>query len=109
MTRLAVFVPTDETLREEIWKGSGVVGSLVGDTGRLRLDYEGNRELYESFDTRVERAADRHLWEGPDGVGYPTSAMAYVDPETVEQVGWWYVEERRLEVTEPDLLRRWRS
>lgn len=109
MTRLPVFVPTDERLREAIWKGSGVVGSFVAGTDRLRLDFEGDRELYESFEERVRRATDRHLWEGPDGQGYPTSAMAYADPDSVMQVGWWYVEERRLEVTEPDVLRDWKS
>lgn len=107
MTRLAVFVPRDETLREEIWAGSGIVGSPAGETRRLRLDFEGDRQLYESFEDRVQRAAERHLWEGPDGQGYPTSAMAYADPEAVERIGWWYADEEELEVTAPETLARW--
>lgn len=108
MSRLAVYVPTDEQLRDEIWKGSGIVGSPVGETERLRLDFEGSREVFEAYEERVQRAAERHLWDGGDGQqGYPTSAMAYVDPDAVVQVGWWQMEKEQLDITEPDLLSAW--
>lgn len=107
MTRIAVFIPTDERLRDKIWTGSGIVGSFFGGTKRLRLDFEGDRQLYESFEDRVRRAAERHLWEGSDGQRYPTSAMAYADPEAVERIGWWYADEEELEVTAPETLAPW--
>lgn len=107
MIRLAVYVPKDNKLREEIWRGSGIVGSPVGQTARLRLDYEGDRDVFEAYEDRVRRAAERHLWEGPTGEGYPTSAMAYADRDAVVQVGWWRVDEEELDVTEADLLAAW--
>lgn len=108
MSRLAVYVPTDEQLQEKIADGSGIVGSEVSEIGRLRLDFEGNQELYDSYEARVQRAAERHLWDGPDGQrGYPTSAMAYADPDAVAQVGWWTPDTKSLEVTDPSTLTAW--
>lgn len=107
MGRLKVFVPREPELRAKIWKGSGIVGSRVGETGRLRLDFEGDRDVFPTFEDRVQRAADRHTWEGPLGQGYPTSAMAYADPEAVLAVGWWNTEENRLEVERPEVLTDW--
>jgi hypothetical protein len=108
MTRLDVYVPVDGKLCDEIWDGAGIVGSPVGATERLRLDYEGDREVYERYEDRGRRAAERHLWVGPGGQqGYPTSAMAYADPEAVVKVGWWDPDEAKLEVTESDVLANW--
>lgn len=108
MARLTVYVPRAPELQEEIWEGSGVVGSPVGDTGKLRLDFEGDREVFPTYEDRVRRAAERHTWEGPSGQqGYPTSAVAYADPDAVMAVGWWDTEARRLEVEKPGVLADW--
>lgn len=108
MTRLQIFVPVAPELRERIWDGSGIVGSTVKDTGRLRLDFEGDEDTYSTFEERVRRAAERHLWEGPGGKkGYPSSAVAYADPGAVKQVGWWDDRDGSVEVTDPALLAKW--
>lgn len=108
MTRLAVYVPADKRLRGEIWKGSGIVGSPVEGTRRLRLDFEGDVEAFPSIESRVRRAAERHLWEDQYGTrGYPTSAMAYASREAVARVGWWNVKTKSLEVTDPTRLAKW--
>lgn len=107
---LTVYVPAPGTrLREEIiWDGSGVVGSEVGGSGRLRIDYEGDDDLFPTFGTRVRRAAERHTWEGPDGKsGYPTSACAYVSPEEVIAVGSYRPEEGQLDVTDRAAVEEW--
>lgn len=107
MTRLKVFVPVQDELRRRIWRGSGIVGSLVGDTERLRLDFEGDDGRYPTLEERIQRAAERHLWIGPEGQRYPTSAMAYVNPEGVLQVGWWDVDLRELELMRHEAIEAW--
>lgn len=103
-----VYVPTSSSeLRERVWAGSGIVGSEVSDTGRLRLDYEGDTEMYPSYAERVRRAAERHCWEGPEERGYPTSACAYVDPEQVLLVGRYVEEDERVVVTDEEALTAW--
>lgn len=105
--RLKVFVPVASKLCERIWTGSGVVGSLVGETGRLRVDFEGDDNRFPTIEARVERAAERHLWRGPDGQRYPTSAMAYVDPDGVFEVGRWKVEAEEPGLTDPEEMMAW--
>lgn len=107
--KLAVYVPApDSELIGEVWEGSGIVGSLVGDTGRLRLDYEGDRTIYPSFSDRVQRAAERHQASRPGGSqGYPTRASAHVDPSQVIEVGRWDPVEGELTVTDPNRLKDW--
>lgn len=109
MNRLTVFVPQNPELREKIWKGSGIVGSVVssGETDRLRLDFEGNQGVFPSFRERVQRAAERHTWEERSGQGYPSSAVAYTDRQAVEAVGWWDCEDQQLEIEKPKVLSRW--
>lgn len=106
---LGVFVPAPGSkLAEEVWKGSGIVGSPVGDTGRLRLDYEGNGDVYPSYADRVERAAERHHAVRPGGgQGYPTRASAYVDRDEVVEVGRWDPVERELTVTDAERVSTW--
>lgn len=108
---LSVYVPKEGTeLREHIAQGSGIVGSPYGDTGRLRLDYEGNLhglpEL-ERFADRVARAAERHTWETAEGKGYPTSACAYTDPNQVVKVGEFVPEDGRVKVSDEESLAGW--
>lgn len=106
---LGVFVPAaDSKLAQEVWKGSGVVGSPVGKTGRLRLDYEGDDDIYPSYADRVERAAERHQVARPGGgQGYPTRASAYVDRDEVIEVGRWNPVERELTVTDTERVSTW--
>lgn len=110
MNTLAVYVPTEDSeLRDEIRPGSGIVGSEYGDTGRLRVDYEGDIEMYNSFEDRLKRAAERHTWERPDGRrGYPTSACAYVDPSEVIQVGEYDLDAEELRVSDEERISSWR-
>lgn len=105
---LAVYVPAPGSeLRETIWRGSGIVGSPAGETGRLRLDFEGDDERYPSFAARVRRAAERHLWSDGAGTGYPTRACAYADANEVVPVGTYAPEADLLTVDDPDTLRDW--
>lgn len=103
-----VYVPAPGTsLREQVWPGSGVVGSEVGDTGRLRLDYEGDPELYPTYVERVRRATERHCWQGPSGRGFPTRACAHADPDQVVRVGQYDPDEGRILVTNEEALAAW--
>lgn len=104
-----VFVPAPGSdIRDRVWKGSGIVGSEVGDTGRLRIDYEGDSEIYSAYADRVQRAAERHQAERRGGgQGYPTRASAYVGPDQLLEVGRWNPNEGALEVTEPEILSDW--
>lgn len=108
---LTVYVPKKGTeLRDQIAPGSGIVGSPYGDTGRLRLDFEGNLhglpEL-ECFADRVARAAERHTWESAEGEGYPTSACAYADPEAMIAVGTFDRLAGRITVEDEEELTDW--
>lgn len=111
--KLTVYVPApDSELRDHIKAGSGIVGSPYGDTGRLRIDFEGN--LYQlpelkDYADRVKRAAERHLWRGENGERYPTSACAYVSPEEVVEIGSWDPEGGKLEITDQGMVRSWLS
>lgn len=106
---LSVYVPREDSdLRDEIWPGSAIVGSPVEDTGQLRLDFGGDDELYPSFRDRLQRAADRHTWERPDGTsGYPTQACAYVNPADVLKVGEYSPHDDNLELHAPAQLKQW--
>lgn len=74
----------------------------------MRLDFEGDDELYPSFHDRLQRAAERHTWERPDGrTGYPSQACAYVDREEVLEVGKYDPAQGNLKVTRPDLMTDW--
>lgn len=106
---LRVYVPApDSELANAIWEGSGIVGSLAGETGRLRIDYEGAEEIYRSYADRVERAAERHLAIRLDGGhGYPSRASAHVDATEVIEVGRWDPAKSELTVTDDETLRAW--
>lgn len=106
---LAVYVPAEGSdLRQKIWPASGIVGSEVGESAQLRLDFEGDTTVYPTYTDRVRRAAERHLHVREDGhPGYPTQACAYVSSEEVLQVGRWKVDDDRLIVTHREALDRW--
>jgi hypothetical protein len=108
---LGVYAPSrNSELAGEVLSGSAIVGSEAGDTGRLRLDFEGDEEQYPTFEDRLQRAAERHTWERPDGShGYPTAACAYVDSSEVVQVGRYDPHEGELKVSDEKLLSRWKT
>lgn len=93
-----------------VQSGSGIVGSYVGSTGRLRIDFEGDADRFPSFADRVRRAAERHRWVGPDGSrGFPTRACAFVSPDQLIAVGTYNPASRRVDVGRPEDLRAWLS
>lgn len=107
---LTVYVPArGSRLREEVVReGSGMVGSEVSDTGRVRVDFEGDSEVFSTFGERVRRAAERHTWTSPDGrEGYPTRACAYVTPGELVAVGTYEPGEARVTVTDKEALKGW--
>ena len=107
---LTVYVPAPGSrLRQEVIRdGAGVVGSEVGDTGRIRIDFEGNADVFPTFDARVRRAAERHRWTGPDGhQGYPTSACAFVSGDELKPVGSFDPDTHRLAVDDEETLEDW--
>lgn len=109
MREVTVCVPApDSDLADAIWRGSGVVASEVRGSDRLRVDYEGNADLFPTFGARVRRAAERHMWrDRGDEQGFPTSACAYVDPDQVIAVGRYDPERKRVEVTDEETLKGW--
>lgn len=105
---LKILVPRpDSELREKIWTASGIVASEEGDTGRLRLDYEGDRDIYPTYADRVRRAADRHQWSHRHRSAYPTTASAYADPDEVLTVGSFDPTSRQLTITDAEVLADW--
>lgn len=106
---LTVVVPApDSSLQEEVRTGSGMVASSVGATGRLRVDFEGDAELFPTFADRVQRATERHTWHRPHGSkGYPTSACAYVNPEEVKAIGTFNPSAGRIAVSDSEKLKNW--
>lgn len=106
---LTIFVPTEDSeLRAKVKVGAGVVGSEVGGTGRIRIDFEGNEDLFGSFGARIRRAAERHLWTGPYGKrGYPTQACAYVSIDELISIGTYDPESKRVEVSDEAVLLEW--
>lgn len=108
---LGVYVPTPGSeITDRIWDGSGIVGSLVGDSGRIRIDFEGDDEVFPTYEDRVERAAERHLAVRPGGYrGYPSQASAIVDADQVMKVGWWDPVAGELEITDREALAKWRD
>lgn len=107
-TRLAVYVPVPGSVVDsEVWEGSGIVGSPAGGTGKLRIDFEGNRELFPEFTDRVRRAAERHDWLRDHREGYPTRACAHVDKNQVIRVGTYLPGSNTLEVENADPLAQW--
>lgn len=107
--KFTVFVPTEGSdLRSTVIRGSGMVGSEIGKSGRIRVDFEGNGDVFPTFVARVRRAAERHGWTGSgDQQGYPTRACAYVSPDELIAVGIYDARVRRVTVTRPGVLRRW--
>lgn len=106
---LTVYVPAEDSeLRETIVAGSAIVGSEYRDTGRLRIDFEGNvydlEELVE-FKAKVQRAAERHL--ANDGRGAETRACAYVDQDEVVAVGDYDPRLEELTIHVEDVLQYW--
>lgn len=105
---LKILVPAPESeLREVIWSGSGIVGSKEGQTGRLRLDYEGDDDLYPTYADRVRRAADRQQWARRHRSGYPTRASAYADTDEVRIVGSFDPDSNQLTISDADVLADW--
>lgn len=107
---LTVYVPAEGShLREgAIREGAGIVGSEVGETGRMRIDFEGDDDLFPTFGKRVRRAAERHSWTGPnDREGYPTRACAYVSPEELTRVGEYRPNQKKVHVTAEEPLKEW--
>ena len=85
-----------------------MVGSEVGETGRIRVDFEGAAEVFPTFVDRVRRAAERHRWSGPGGKeGYPTKACAYVSPSELVEVGTYDPDTRCIDVSDPAMLKEW--
>lgn len=86
--KLSVYIPAPGSeLEETVWPGSGMVGSEVNDTGRIRVDYEGDQEVYLTYEQRGGRA-------------YMTRACAHVGQEEVVEVGWWAPIGGRLEIAD---------
>lgn len=106
---LGVYAPaTGSEILDWIWDGSGIVGSLVENTGRMRIDYEGDDEVFPTYADRVERAAERHLAVRPGGYrGYPSQASAVVDPDQVVEVGRWDPVAGELEITDALTVAQW--
>lgn len=106
---LAVYVPApDSDLEEIVWPESGMVGSPFGESGKLRVDYEGDLETYPTYEVRIARAAERHLHARSSGErGYPTRACAWVDPGEVVEVGRWEPVAGELEITDPEAVVGW--
>lgn len=106
---LAVFIPApDSEVEGAVWPGSGMVGSEYGESGKIRVDYEGNQDIYPTYEQRVARAAERHLHARSDGgQGYHTRACAYVGAEDLIEVGWWDPVAGELEITSPEAVADW--
>lgn len=105
---LAVYVAApDSSVGEEIWAGSGIVGSPTEDTGKLRIDFEGDRQVFPEFEDRVRRAAERHAWSRDYREGYPTRACAHVDREEVIRIGTYLLGSDTLKVEDSESLERW--
>lgn len=108
MAFLEVYVPRPDTaLRASIWPGSAIVGSPHGESGRLRIDFEGDDDVYPTFEDRLRRAAERHLWSDGHRSGYPTRACAYVDEEELIRVGTYDPEAQDLDLEAPEVLDGW--
>lgn len=105
---ITVYVPRPGSeLSESVWAGSGIVGSPAGESGLLRVDYEGSTEQYPRYVDRVRRAVDRHQWSAEHRQGYPTQAAARVDDDQVIAVGQYDPEEDRVIVEDETALERW--
>lgn len=84
-----------------------MVGSPAESTGQLRVDFEGDEQLYPSYADRVRRAAERHQWSGQHRDGYPTQAAAHVDESEVIEVGRYDPDQSRLIIEDEEVLRTW--
>lgn len=105
---LRLYIPRPDTeLHERIWEGSGIVGSLRGDNDRVRIDFEGNADLYPTYRDRVRRAAERHQWTDGERSGYPTRACAYCSKDVLIDVGRYDLLADELRVDDPERLQRW--
>lgn len=101
--RIPVFIPAEGAAWISLVDArSGIVGSPApewfdydDDIGKHVIDFEGNRYGAANMVTyadRVHHAYGRHTEH------YPTVARLVVSDESLEQVGWFYVAERRIEV-----------
>lgn len=106
---LAVYVPAEDSqLEKTVWPQSGMVGSEYGESGKVRVDFEGNQDIYPTYEIRVARAAERHLHARSSGErGYPTRSCAWVDREEVVEVGRWDPLAGELDITNPERLSDW--
>lgn len=105
---LKIVIPAaDSELADVIWPGSGVVASPHQDTGRLRVDFEGDDDVYPTYADRVARAAERHQWARQHRSGYPTTACAFVESGEVVTVGSYDPESGQLTITDDERLAAW--
>lgn len=79
----------------------------MGDTGRLRVDFEGDTSVYPAYQDRVRRAAERHQWSDEQRSGYPTRACAHVSGDEVIPVGTYDPAADRLMVDDRTTLQDW--
>jgi hypothetical protein len=105
---LTVYVPVaGSRLRGWILPGSGIVGTVQPGTGRVLIDYEGNKYGAASlgpYEERVYHAHDRHTWRGR---GYPTIARALVPFEELIEVGFYDPETRTVHIDRQDVVDDW--
>jgi hypothetical protein len=106
--RYEVFVPAPGSMQERmIDAASGIVGTLDEASGRILIDFEGNRfggVNLANFADRVHHAAGRH------GVRYPTVARALVAPEELIHIGEYDWERGNVSLTGAEAeqsLARW--
>lgn len=105
---LKTVVPAaDSEFRDLVWPGSGIVASPHKDTGRVRVDFEGDDDVYPTYADRVHRAAERHQWARQHRSGYPTTACAFVDAEAVVTVGSYDPASGQLTITDDQRLAAW--
>jgi hypothetical protein len=102
------FIPAPGSIQERmIDRGSGIVGSRNDATGRVLIDYEGNRirtANLVSYADRVHHAAGRRL------ANYPTVACAYVSADVMIRVGDYDWERGIVSLDGPEIelqLARW--
>jgi hypothetical protein len=105
LVRVYVPSPSAGPLVRRIARGSGIVGTPVGET-RIQIDYEGNlygAENLRTWQDRVAHAADRHL------TSYPTIARAMVAVPELVRVAWYDPTSRAVNVFDHAAVAAWTS
>lgn len=102
-----VYTPTPGSLScASIHEGSGIVGTPLGGSGRVLIDFEGNlygAENMRTYEERLLHAADRHRTR------YPTMARMAVRVAELHLVGTYDTDTRTLLVTDEAALAAWRD